>query len=395
MTRAWSSRYIRTSVAIWSLRLRPARSRPPSSGPTLGDQRLLEGAVHVLVRSAAAAASRRRPRAASASSPACIARASSAVEVPGRGERRGVGVRAGDVVGREHPVEVRRPAERDQFRRRPGGEPGAPERALVGAVRFHIHLDRHRERSSTTSDQHERRDPVTHSSGPRPIEERPRGACCDHEIERHRPERLQCPESPSDLPRSPRTGRRDDGPRDELGGVGRRGASPPPRRSGSTTQRMGVRHRSRHAPSTARANPPEPMTSNSPLECGSAVQARRHTVPKVSSTPPCQRGEERRATEPASSIATCTGTTRDAGPGDAETRRDERDPDRERIVPPDRQGKLDCRAAVYQSGSSSSQTCTNGITSASPAARGRRTRALKGTSGRARTNRIAYAGRMT
>ncbi|MGO7983571.1 lyase family protein, partial [Rhizobium johnstonii] len=33
MRAAWSSRKSRTSVAIWSLRLRPARSLPPTSGP--------------------------------------------------------------------------------------------------------------------------------------------------------------------------------------------------------------------------------------------------------------------------------------------------------------------------------------------------------------------------
>ena len=56
---------MRPSVAIWSLRLRPARSLPPSSGPSVVDEPALEGAVHVLVglvrrqRAVGGAASRR------------------------------------------------------------------------------------------------------------------------------------------------------------------------------------------------------------------------------------------------------------------------------------------------------------------------------------------------
>ncbi len=44
-----SRRYIRTSVAIWSLRERPARSRPPSVGADALDQPAFEGGVDVLV----------------------------------------------------------------------------------------------------------------------------------------------------------------------------------------------------------------------------------------------------------------------------------------------------------------------------------------------------------
>ena len=47
--RACSRRYIRNSVATWSLRERPARSRPPSVGADALDEAALERRVHVLV----------------------------------------------------------------------------------------------------------------------------------------------------------------------------------------------------------------------------------------------------------------------------------------------------------------------------------------------------------
>ena len=63
-------------------------------------------------------------------------------EVPGGGERLGVGVGAGDVVEREVPVEVRRTAQRRELRRGPGGEPRPPQCAFVGAVGLRIaHTD--------------------------------------------------------------------------------------------------------------------------------------------------------------------------------------------------------------------------------------------------------------
>ena len=63
-------------------------------------------------------------------------------QVAGRGERLGVRVRAGDVVGRELPVEVRRPAQRGELGRRPVGEPAAPQgagfaRAVLGIALRH------------------------------------------------------------------------------------------------------------------------------------------------------------------------------------------------------------------------------------------------------------------
>ena len=95
-SRAWSRRKALNSVATWSLRERPARSRPPSSGPTSLEQQPLEGAVHVLVgrvraqlaRGVRAGRARRGPpsspsRSSSVSSPAACSAGR------GRGSRRG------------------------------------------------------------------------------------------------------------------------------------------------------------------------------------------------------------------------------------------------------------------------------------------------------------------
>ena len=131
--RAWSRRYSRNSVAIWSLRL------PPGAQPAaeLGAD---------LARAAAARGRRARPRRTGPGSelagvvplrrarrgPRCSAASSSVGEQPGGVQRLGVGVRAGEVVGRQPPVEVRRPGQRLELGRRPAGEPAAPELALVG-----------------------------------------------------------------------------------------------------------------------------------------------------------------------------------------------------------------------------------------------------------------------
>ena len=53
-------------------------------------------------------------------------------EVARSGERRGVCLRARDVVGREHPVEVRRTAQRRKFGRGPARKARSPEGTLVG-----------------------------------------------------------------------------------------------------------------------------------------------------------------------------------------------------------------------------------------------------------------------
>ena len=107
------------------------------------DQAALEGRVHVLV------ALDGRERAGCDVRVERVERGEHPVElvrrqVAGRGERRGVRARAGDVVRRELPVEMRRLAERRELRRRTAGEPAAPEGArLAGAVLGLIVVCRH------------------------------------------------------------------------------------------------------------------------------------------------------------------------------------------------------------------------------------------------------------
>ena len=123
------------SVAIWSLRLRPARSLPPRSAPTCAT---------------------RAPSSAPCTSSSCgpgssSPRAHAAVElvdagqqpVPLRvGEQAGrvqhPGVRPGpvEVVGRQPPVEVRAARECLELGAGAAGEPAAPEAARVGRARL-------------------------------------------------------------------------------------------------------------------------------------------------------------------------------------------------------------------------------------------------------------------
>jgi hypothetical protein len=88
ITRAWSRRYIRRRVAIWSLRERPARRRPPTSGPA----RSISPRSSAVWTSSSSSRGRKEPEPTSASS------WSSAVEHRRQGLRR----RAGQ-PGREHP----------------------------------------------------------------------------------------------------------------------------------------------------------------------------------------------------------------------------------------------------------------------------------------------------
>ncbi len=81
MIRAWSRRYMRKSVAIWSLRERPARSLPPRSGPT----RSSRPRSSAVCTSSSATVPVKLPSATSAaslSSPSCIRVSSSAVSRP-------------------------------------------------------------------------------------------------------------------------------------------------------------------------------------------------------------------------------------------------------------------------------------------------------------------------
>ena len=125
-------------MAIWSLRERPARSRPPSSGADELDQAALERAVHVLV---GRAPGRRRPSrtsARSASSPASMPASSSSVSRPARCSARACARGSGQVVRGQPPVELGRPAEREHRRRRGrrrSGRPTAGPRARASAGR--------------------------------------------------------------------------------------------------------------------------------------------------------------------------------------------------------------------------------------------------------------------
>ena len=114
-------------MATWSFRDRPARSRPPSSASDPVDQAAFERAVHVLV-------GEQRPEAAvgdvlaEAVQPGQQSVALLLGEQPGPEQHPRVGLRRGDVVGRQHPVEVGRLAQRGKRIRRPVGEPAAPQR---------------------------------------------------------------------------------------------------------------------------------------------------------------------------------------------------------------------------------------------------------------------------
>ena len=93
-SRAWSRRNSRRSVATWSLRLRPARSLPPSGAEPL-EQTALEGGVHVLVVDAVGAEVPRRTSASSSSSAASMRRELVVVEEPGAMQDARVRARAG------------------------------------------------------------------------------------------------------------------------------------------------------------------------------------------------------------------------------------------------------------------------------------------------------------
>ena len=90
------------------------------------DQFALEGEVHVLVfgeRADHAVADAAVDHVDALEHPGELVR----VEIPGRGEGPGVRTRALEVVGREHPVEVGRPAQFGEFGRRAVGEAPSPE----------------------------------------------------------------------------------------------------------------------------------------------------------------------------------------------------------------------------------------------------------------------------
>ena len=135
MIRAWSRRYIRKSVATWSLRDRPARSLPPRSGPS----RSSRPRSRAVCTSSSAMVPTKAPSATSASSwsrPGEHAGQLVLGEQARLVQHARVGAGAGDVVGGEPPVEV---DGRGQLRQGLGGavgETAAPE-PYVTAVAAH------------------------------------------------------------------------------------------------------------------------------------------------------------------------------------------------------------------------------------------------------------------
>ncbi len=115
ITVAWSRRYILNSVAIWSLRERPARSRPPSSGPsrsssprsraewTSSSSGCAVNSPDSTVGSQRVDAGDQRGEVVAAEQPGCL-------------ENTGMCARTSKVVRRETPVEVSRTRERDELR---------------------------------------------------------------------------------------------------------------------------------------------------------------------------------------------------------------------------------------------------------------------------------------
>ena len=117
----------RSSVATWSLRLRPVCSFAPALPGELGDPPLDRG-VDVLVGRHELERARRRARPRPRRARSMTTARSSSVSRPTRGEHRDVRARARDVVGREAPVERQALGEREQLVGRAVGETAVPER---------------------------------------------------------------------------------------------------------------------------------------------------------------------------------------------------------------------------------------------------------------------------
>ena len=126
ISRAWSRRYSRRSVATWSLRLRPACSLPPSapsrsSRPRSSAVWMSSSAARRPERAVAAAPARaRRARRASRSS-------SSSVEQPGPVQHPGVRARGEQVVAAPAASRTGRSPRAGPAPRRGRLEPAAPE----------------------------------------------------------------------------------------------------------------------------------------------------------------------------------------------------------------------------------------------------------------------------
>src|SRR5690606_6742810 len=103
-------------------------------GAHLGDQRLLQRTVHVLVARVGQQRAVGDPRGQRVEAGVHDARLVR-LQITGGLQRLGVRVRARDVVGREDPVEVRGAAELGELRGGTAGETGSPEGAVVRTVR--------------------------------------------------------------------------------------------------------------------------------------------------------------------------------------------------------------------------------------------------------------------
>ena len=123
------------SVAIWSLRLRPARSLPPRSAPTCAT-RAPSSAPCTSSSCGPGSSSPARTRRSSSSMPASSPSRSASVSRPGRVQHPGVRPGPVEVVGRQPPVEVRAARERLELGAGTAGEPAAPEAARVGRARL-------------------------------------------------------------------------------------------------------------------------------------------------------------------------------------------------------------------------------------------------------------------
>ena len=125
-SRSSSRSHIRSWVAIWSLRERPARRRPPTSSPA----RSMSPRSRAVCTSSSSSAGRNAPDVdvvGEAAQPVEHGLELLVGEQPRAVQHPGVGPGAGDVVGREHPVELRRLRQRRHHRVRSGREPPAPE----------------------------------------------------------------------------------------------------------------------------------------------------------------------------------------------------------------------------------------------------------------------------
>ena len=144
-------------------------------------------------------------------------------EVAGRGERLRVRVRPGDVVQREHPSRSAWSGSAPRARARARSRSGRPTGRLRWSVRLRI---RHGIAHSRSSLSRRPRRPVArsrstaHSSGPRPIEQRPRRAADHDRPDRERPERLEVAESARGRRRRRGPPSASDRPDHELRGVG-------------------------------------------------------------------------------------------------------------------------------------------------------------------------------